>query len=188
METRYDALIAIVAATAPTTVRGAFYQAEVSGIVEKQESGYDKVQRGLVTLRRDGRVAYADIVDRTREVIRPYTCSSVADALRDTVVSYRRSLWDDMPVRTEVWLEKQALAGVIEPVTGQYDVPLMVARGYSSETFIADAAEAIANFDRPAFVYYLADYDPSGQDAARAVRETLGRLAPTLSSILKCWQ
>ena len=35
---------------------------------------------------------------------------------------YRRSLWDEQPVYVEIWLEKEALAGVLygETATGMY--------------------------------------------------------------------
>ena len=55
MEARAEALITIVAISAPCTVRQVFYQATVRGLVEKTEAGYGKVQRQLVDLRRAGR-------------------------------------------------------------------------------------------------------------------------------------
>jgi hypothetical protein len=54
MEAFYSALLEIVAPQRPMTIRQAFYQAEVKGLVEKEESGYDKVQRALMKLRKDG--------------------------------------------------------------------------------------------------------------------------------------
>ena len=53
----------------------------------------------------------------------------------------------------EIWLEKDALAGVVYPVTSMYDVPLMVARGYASLSFLYSAAEAINELDVPAYIY-----------------------------------
>jgi hypothetical protein len=38
----------------------------------------------------------------------------------------------------------------------------MVARGYSSETFAYEAAEDIRATGKPAYVYYVGDFDPSG--------------------------
>jgi hypothetical protein len=45
---------------------------------------------------------------------------------------YRKSLWTNVSSYVEIWLEKDALAGVVYPVTSMYDVPLMVSRGYAS--------------------------------------------------------
>ena len=78
----------------------------------------------------------------------------------------------------EFWLEKDALAGVLYPLTAKYDVPLMIARGYSSLSFLHSAAEAMADQYRPCFVYHLGDLDPSGVDAAEFVERTLREMAP----------
>jgi hypothetical protein len=90
---------------------------------------------------------------------------------------YRKSLWNDARACVEIWIEKDALSGVIWPVTNKFDVPLMVARGYASLSFIHGAAEDIAARSVPTFVYHLGDYDPSGVDAGRKIDETLRELA-----------
>jgi hypothetical protein len=70
------------------------------------------------------------------------------------------------------------LAGVLYDVTDPWDVPLMVTRGYSSLSFLAGAAEAIAAQDRPVYLYYFGDFDPSGLDIPRHVEAQLRDLAP----------
>ena len=162
----------------PMTVRQVFYQATVRGIVEKAESGYTKVQTDLVAMRRSGEMPYDWLADNTRWQRKPRTFSSVQQALEDTARFYRKSLWDDAGAYVEVWLEKDALAGVIMPVTSEYDVPLMVARGYASLSFLAGAAEYINSLDVPTYIFHLGDYDPSGVDAARKIESTLRELAP----------
>jgi hypothetical protein len=69
------------------------------------------------------------------------------------------------------------LAGVILPVTSTYDVPLMVTRGFSSETFCYEAIASQKGDDRPYHVYYLGDFDRAGRDAARSLQEKLTRFA-----------
>jgi hypothetical protein len=178
MVARNDALFTIVERMRPMTVRQVFYQAEVASIVEKTEAGYDKVQRALVAMRRDGKMPYGWITDGTRYRQHPSTFPGIEAALEYAARTYRKSLWDDSKVYVEVWCEKDALSGVIYPVTSLYDVSLMVARGYSSLSFLAASAEEITTIGKPAFIYHLGDYDPSGQDAARKVEETLRELAP----------
>jgi hypothetical protein len=79
----------------------------------------------------------------------------------------------------EVWLEKDALSGVIYPVTSMYDVPLMVARGYASLSFLHSAAEHINGLILiPAYIYHLGDFDPSGVNAGEKIEQTLRELAP----------
>ena len=114
---RRQHLYNIVAEMRPMTVRQVYYQATVRGIIEKTEAGYNKVQTDLVQMRRSGMLPYAWLADSTRWQRRPRTFNSVQDALDDTARLYRKSLWADAAAYVEVWLEKDALAGVVLPVT-----------------------------------------------------------------------
>jgi hypothetical protein len=160
------------------TVRQVFYQATVHGVVEKSEAGYTKVQTDLVKMRREGELPYHWLADNTRWQRKPNTFDSVEEALEETARLYRKSLWADADAYVEVWLEKDALSGVLYPVTSKYDVPLMVARGYASLSFLHNAAEYIGGLDVPAYVYHLGDFDPSGVNAGEKIEETLRELAP----------
>jgi hypothetical protein len=178
VEQRRDALFDIVRAMKPMTVRQVFYQATVARIVEKSEAGYNKVQTDLVYMRKEGSLPYSWLADNTRWQRKPRTFDSVEQALQDTATLYRKSLRADADCYVEIWLEKDALAGVVYPVTNMYDVPLMVARGYASLSFLHSAAEAINGLDVPAFIYHFGDYDPSGVNAAEKIEVTLRELAP----------
>jgi hypothetical protein len=160
------------------TVRQVFYQATVRGLVEKAESGYAKVQTDLTVLRRAGELPYNWLADNTRWQRKPRTFGTVEQALRDTARFYRKSLWVDADAYVEIWLEKDALSGVIYPITSLYDVPLMVARGYASLSFLYSAAEAINELTVPTYIYHLGDFDPSGVNAGEKIEETLRELAP----------
>jgi len=160
------------------TVRQVFYQATVLGVVEKTEAGYSKVQTDLVQMRREGHLPYGWLSDSTRWCRRLETYGSVQEALNETARLYRKSLWRDADCCVEIWLEKDALAGVVDRITYAYDVPLMVARGYASLSFLHSSAEAIKGAGLPAFIYHLGDYDPSGVDAGRKIEQTLREMAP----------
>jgi hypothetical protein len=68
------------------------------------------------------------------------------------------------------------VAGVIYEVTSRYDVALMVARGFSSETFCFEAVEQYDE-NKTTYVYYLGDFDRSGRDASKSLEEKLQRFA-----------
>jgi hypothetical protein len=178
VEARREALLDIVEAGRPMTVRQVFYQATVRALVEKAESGYGKIQTDLTVMRRAGELPYDWLADNTRWQRKPRTFSSVEQALRDTARFYRKALWADAGSYVEIWLEKDALAGVVYPITSMYDVPLMVARGYASLSFLYDAAEYINTLDVPTFIYHCGDFDPSGVNAGEKIEETLRELAP----------
>jgi hypothetical protein len=178
MLARRESLLCIVEAQKPMTVRQVFYQATVHGIVEKTEGGYDKVQTDLAEMRREGSLPYSWLADSTRWQRKPLTFGGIHEALEATADFYRKSLWRDAESYVEVWLEKDALAGVVQPVTGMYDVPLMVARGYASLSFLHSAAEHIADLGVPAYIYHLGDHDPSGVNAGEKIEQTLRQMAP----------
>jgi hypothetical protein len=178
MEQRRAALFAICDEQRPMTVRQIYYQAAVRGIIEKTEHGYNKVQSTLSDMRRNGELPYAWITDHTRYRQKPETYDSIEHALQVTAEAYRRNLWARADSYVEIWIEKDALSGVVYPVTSEYDVPLMSARGYASLSFLHSAAMEMAEQERACFVYHFGDFDPSGVNAAEKIEETLRELAP----------
>jgi len=177
IEKRHLFLLEIVAAMKPMTVRQVFYQATVAGLVDKTEPAYGKVQRDLVKLRREGILPYSWIADSTRWQRKPMTFRDPSEAARRTADFYRKNLWADAKDYIEIWLEKDALAGVVFDVTAMYDCPLMVSRGYASLTFLHQAAENINKTGKPTYIYHFGDYDPSGQDAASKIEDELREFA-----------
>ena len=149
MEARREALLDIIAVGRPMTVRQVFYQAMVRGLVEKAEEPGDGRGPGRSHWSCAGRTSfpYDWLALYSRGLRKPRTFDSVEDALRDTAAFYRKALWNEADSHVEIWLEKDALAGVVYPATSMYDVPLMVARGYASLSFLYSAAEAIIELD-----------------------------------------
>jgi len=178
MQARRVALFHLIDDMKPMTVRQCFYQATVKNLVEKSGAGYAKIQTTLADMRREGDLPYEWLVDNTRWQRKPRTYSGVEQALNETARLYRKALWNDIDAYVEIWLEKDALAGVILPITAQYDVPLMVARGYASLSFLHDAATYISELDVPAYIYHFGDFDPSGVNAGEKIEETLRTMAP----------
>jgi hypothetical protein len=63
------------------------------------------------------------------------------------------------------------------------DVPLMVARGYASLSFLSEAAEYMESEERPVYIYHFGDFEPSGVNAGEKIEQTLRELAPTAEII-----
>lgn len=179
MEVIKAAIVAALEEDKPMTVRQVFYRLVSNGVIAKSEGEYKTtVIRLLGEMRRSGEVPFEWLADNTRWIRKPDTDSSLELALKRTREAYRRSVWDDQDVYVEVWLEKDALAGVLYDVTEQWDVPLMVTRGYASLSYLHAAAQTINRRKKPAFLYYLGDHDPSGCDITRAVDEGIREFAP----------
>jgi hypothetical protein len=174
------ALVELVRAHPPVTVRQVFYLATTRGLVPKDEAkGYRVVQRRLVALRAAGVIPYHWITDNVRMVRRLNRWQDPEHFASEVASFYRRDYWAHSPVRVKVWLEKDALAGVLYPVVVQeWGLELFVTRGFASVSYLEAAAEDTREDGRPTFVYVLTDLDPSGVDIARKIAEELPRRAP----------
>lgn len=174
-----DVIYRVVEQYQPMTVRQVFYQLVSRGVIDKNEAEYKStVCRLLVEMRRDGVIPYGWIADNTRWMRKPTTYSSLESMLRYSQRNYRRAIWDDQDAYVEIWLEKEALAGVLVDVTEEWDVRLMVTRGYPSVSFLHSAGYQIASVECPAHIYYFGDHDPSGVDIDRFVEREIRRHAP----------
>ncbi len=115
------------------------------------------------------------LVDRVRSTLKPSSWTGLAD-FGDTVRhAYRKDLWARMPDHVEVFVEKDAIAGTIQPVTQEYDVALNVIRGDVSISFAGEVADLWKRIRKPIHAYYLGDFDPSGFGIEDELRDKLTR-------------
>ncbi len=179
------ALLEIAEREAPTSVRGMYYGAIGCGLVDKdgenKNHNYRRVQRRILAMRRGGMMPYGWITDGSRTI---YGHSRYADAdqfARQVAGQYRKEYWHDSPVRVEVWVEKDAMAGKLRPVVvEECGLDLFVSRGFSSETYLHSAGEFIKADGRPTYVYLLTDFDSSGMGIAETVeRDLIAHAHPT---------
>ncbi|MEJ5251391.1 MAG: hypothetical protein WHX60_05860 [Armatimonadota bacterium] len=159
----------------PMTVRGIFYGCEILGLVPKTEDGYRRVAYAVLVMRRVGILPYDFIADAARTRFKPHSYSGLRSFLQRSAEAYRRALWDNLPVYVEIWCEKDALRGVLLPITDAWDVPLFPLHGFCSETHLFNAAQEIQATGKPCHIYYFGDLDPSGwlisQHAEEKLRE-----------------
>jgi len=159
------------------TVRSLFYRLAVLEIVDKSERGYDQVQRTLARARERGEYPWEAIYDGLRELSRPQTWATLDDFLGVVRNAYARDKWQTQPRRVEAWLEKQTLQGTVQSVIDEFEVPLLVDRGYLSVTAKKDAMLRVRA--QPRTIIYIGDHDPSGvnmlEEAETWIREMAGR-------------
>ncbi len=175
MAERREAIVDLAHEHGPASVRHLFYAAVVAGVpgITKNQSGYLKVQREVLGLRRTGRIAYGLVTDSTRWMRKVTSYNGWAAAVEACARTYRRNLWSHSPYRVEVWCESDSIAGVAWPVANEWDVPLMVCRGHASETFAYSAAAAWNESDQLPVVLYIGDHDPAGLDIEESLRAKL---------------
>jgi len=159
----------------PLTLRQVFYRLVAAQQLENTRAAYCGLSKHLVNARLAGIVDDSRIVDRVRNTLRVPCWNDLPDFLETVRQSYRREKWTRQPYALEVWCEKDAVAGVLQPVTDRYEVLLFPCRGYDSYSALKDAGERIRRAGRPTVVLYLGDFDPSGQDMPRDIRDRLTR-------------
>ena len=176
------ALLTIAAAEKPTSVRGMYYMAMGAGLIDKhaqaKRNNYMRVQRRLLQMRRDGRMPYSWITDGSRTIYGYDRFADEDDFSAYAASIYRKDYWLESPVRVEVWVEKDAMAGKLKPVVrDEYGLDLYVSRGFASETYLQEAGAHIRSDGRPTYVYLLTDFDASGMGIAETVKEKLAEMA-----------
>jgi hypothetical protein len=174
----HDAIHNVLEDDHPQSLRHVFYCIAGTLTIGKDDAGYRVIQRELLKLRRQGEIPYHWVSDGTRWRRVATSFDSPAEAVRWAARTYRRDLWRRTPVYVEVWCESDSIAGVLIEETNRYKVPLMVSRGFSSETYLYRAAEDIEGEDRPAFIYYVGDWDPSGKLIPENIEKRLRDFAP----------
>jgi hypothetical protein len=172
-------LVQILADNQPLPVRGAMYRGVGKLWPDTSDPSYRKCNRLILEMRRKGLVPYSWITDGSRAWDKPSSWSGLADYAEAVGDSYRKNLWERQTDYIEVLVEKDAMSGIIRPVTREYDVRLSPLRGNASETFLWSIAEDWKEIEKPIFVYYLGDHDPSGlrieKDARRRLEAFCGR-------------
>ena len=175
-------LHAIAEQEKPTSVRGMYCMAMGAGLIDKDAQGkrnnYMRIQRRLLQMRRDGRIPYSWITDGSRTIYGYERFANNQDFSTYAASFYRKNYWLESPVRVEVWVEKDAMAGKLKPVVrDEYGLDLYVSRGFASETYLQEAGAHIRSNGRPTYVYLLTDFDASGIGIAETVEERLAEMA-----------
>jgi len=176
--------VEVLAQTHPMTVRQVYYQLVSRQVIENNRSQYQAVSNALVEARKTGEIPWDWIEDRLRRPRSVSMWDDLPDFAETVRHAYRRDVWPTQSGYVECWLEKDALSGIFEEVLRDYGVTLNVGRGYDGWDSIHNAAERYSS-RRNTTVLYFGDFDPSGLDMVRSLRE---RLAFFQSSpeIVKC--
>jgi hypothetical protein len=155
------AMYEIAEAANPITGRGIGYKLFTQGLIPSMaRSEMQRVYRLLKEAREQELIPWAWIVDETRDLERVSTWDDPEEYVRAVSRSYRRDLWNQQPVRVEVWSEKGTIRGVLDPVLDEFGVGFRVMHGFSGATTVYTVAQD--DDGRDLIVLYVGDYDPSG--------------------------
>lgn len=177
------------------TLRQVFYQFVSRGYLPNTDRSYKRLGDIVADARLAGLVAWEAITDRTRYMRSVSHWDEPADIMRSAADSFRLDKWASQPYRPEVWIEKDALVGVIGGICDSLDVPYFSCRGYTSLSAMWRAAQRLLAWQHTgqrAVIFHLGDHDPSGIDMTRDIQdrmETFGvdvvvkRLALTMAQV-----
>lgn len=159
------------------TLRQLYYQFVSRNLIRNKQSEYNRLGSIINDARLAGRLDWEYLVDRTRELDTLAHWDAPGGVIEAAARSYHNNLWLDQPIRVEVWVEKDALTGVLQRPCYDLDVPLFSCRGYTSQSEMWAAGRRIgkylANGAEQVVILHLGDHDPSGIDMTRDINDRL---------------
>lgn len=162
------------------TLRQLYYQLVSRDFIPNEQKEYSKLSKILTEGRMAGIVDWDAIEDRVRVPKKLSSFDSPKEILEAAHHQYRRDKMETQDIYIEVWVEKDALSGVLTRITNKYGISILVNRGYSSVSAMFDSyvrfKEAI-QVQKKVTILYLGDHDPSGIDM---IRDIEGRISEFL--------
>ena len=154
------------------TLRQLYYQFVARGLIENKASEYKRLGSIISDARLAGHIDWRAIEDRTRNLKDHYHNTDPGDAVKDALDYFKLDRWQGQDYRVEVWIEKEALVGVIAGICEELDVPYFACKGYVSQSEMWAASQRLishqANCTKP-IIIHLGDHDPSGIDMTRDI-------------------
>jgi len=158
------------------TLRQLYYQFVARDVIANKQTEYKRLGGIINDARLAGLLDWDYIVDRTRNLRGLSHWDTPHEIIRSAAYGYRTQRWADQPHRVEVWIEKDALVGVIAGACERNDVDYFSCRGYTSQSELWGAAQRMIRYQRDGqkpVIIHLGDHDPSGVDMTRDIRERL---------------
>lgn len=158
------------------TLRQLYYQFVARDLIPNTMQSYNRLGSIINDARLAGKIDWLSIEDRTRRMESTSHWNKPSEILRGAAQQFRIDKWSDQDHYVEVWVEKEALAGIIERCCTELDLGYLACRGYVSQSEMWGAGgrfnKAVAQ-DRTPIVLHLGDHDPSGIDMTRDIQDRL---------------
>ncbi len=155
------------------TLRQLYYQFVARALLPNTQASYDRLGVIVSQARLAGLIDWSMILDRTRFLERQPTWGGPEDIISASASSFRVDMWERQEYHVEVWIEKDALKGVIEGVCNENRVSFFSCRGYVSQSAMWRAAQRFRGHDKQRVLLHLGDHDPSGIDMTRDIEDRL---------------
>ena len=164
------------------TLRQLYYQFVSRDLLPNTMQSYKRLGDVIVDGRLAGLIDWTAIVDRTRNLEDLAHWDNPESIVEAVSQQFRIDKWATQPHRIEVWIEKEALAGVFERVCQELDVPYFCCRGYTSISEMWSAGRRLmryldARHEQIPIILHFGDHDPSGIDMTRDITDRLAMFA-----------
>lgn len=158
------------------TLRQVYYQLVAKAIIENNERSYKNIGNLISNARLAGLIDWNSIEDRTRNMRGNSHWSTPGSIIDSAAYSYHLNHWEGQDYYVEVWVEKDALIGIVGQICGQLDVNFFSCRGYVSQSEMWGAAQRLKRMqeqEQKVVLLHLGDHDPSGKDMSRDIQDRL---------------
>ena len=150
------------------TLRQLYYQFVTRNWLPNKHQSYKNLGSLINDARLAGMIDWDDIQDRTRWLNHVEDWPTPQDFILEQGKRYAEDLTANQPIYQEVWIEKDALIGVVERPCNKWRIPYYSTRGYGSQSEMYEASKRLSSQasgreDR-CIVWHLSDHDPSGLD------------------------
>jgi len=160
------------------TLRQVYYQMVARNIIENNLKSYNNLGNLINDARLMGLIDWNSIEDRTRNLQCNLHFENPQERLDMSARNYMRDHWEGQSNYCEVWVEKDALIGVVGRICQQLDVPYFSCRGYTSQSEMWVASQRLIDrqeYGQYVSIFHLGDHDPSGKDMSRDIVDRLMR-------------
>lgn len=159
------------------TLRQAYYQMVARAIIPNNERSYKNLGNLISDARLAGLIDWTAIEDRTRNLRGRSHWTNPSSIIDSAAYSYHLDYWAGQKNYVEVWVEKDALVGIVGQICERLDVNYFSCRGYVSQSEMWGAARRLQKRQQQGqhiVLLHLGDHDPSGRDMSRDIQERLG--------------
>lgn len=152
------------------TLRQLYYQFVARDVIPNNQKSYKNLGSLINDARLAGLIDWNAIEDRTRSLRAQPHWDNPAQMIQACEEQFSLDKWEGQGYAPEVWIEKDALIGVISGVCDEFDVPYFSCRGYTSQSEQWRAGRRLKEYARQVktpIIFHLGDHDPSGLDMTR---------------------
>lgn len=158
------------------TLRQVYYQMVARAIIPNNERSYKNLGNLISDARLAGLIDWYAIEDRTRNMRGNSHWTTPGSVIDSAAYSYKLDHWAGQRHYVEVWVEKDALVGIVGQICQRLDVNYFSCRGYVSQSEMWGAARRLKRHQdqgQRVVLLHLGDHDPSGKDMSRDIVDRL---------------